>query len=943
MGNLNLSGLISEESASHAAGEESGRARAILAVGEINNKRDARSSRTTAWPVVAMAAGEGGHVLQISAIRPVKWDWAQFSFPAGGLESGFHGSWRSDGSPITQIKFAAKPKQFDSIRWLVMQKETSTTIFEPELRAKPVARKTSMLGRQIVTVEHIAINPVVTLTSQMTGGRAHCDFSVNIGSEEEAPKLAIVDTSGTWYIWLLEREGQGKHRNTRAVLGRKGSWDPPLSTRPWGISDVSSKAYSIAWANRLRRTDDWIRGESPSGGTDHVSVGGLRNAFLGGLGTFNDRYNGLVICNSTQLQALSAADDKLTSWLDFARRDRADTLLSIQPFPGSPSYLFVLTTDAVHLLDVGVSEEHKTRHPNILVSCRHYRNARRESLKLSVTRLNPVEGEAASLVVLHATQNCRLDLFSFTVFEDGTAHFYHQLLQLPHVEAENGSHNGGIESLIAVPLQLRPEFKDSTVHNTNPNRAQFYQILGLTTALSLVSTIVAHSQGALEMLPSPTHSLHAGWSEKRRSRFLKNKTLRQSDRAFVIADADEEDHQLSVVLSAEPAATAKTIQLRYYVSRLVEDINLGFFGKGDTGNAVDDIHGPFDPIRLAAQDLFEDSHIPLRPILGFSNWWQPLNLPKDEEQWDYDLKQLGKNQEIELFECGNRASQLGLMDLFEKLSTNWSARLPADALKAMQWRYMELALERMAAEVYLSARGMYVAPQTTRDIAAKATLTVEREIDELPSSQPGSQRAFSTPRTTPSNSRATSEAFEDGTTSQPDEEQGEEDPAVARLRMYLPTVKFTPPPKNGPSRVIALWPEQRGVDPAEYNYHPTGKGPGAQAETTRRRRERAEERQRRKAERMAQLGIKMESVAESLSQPPTPTIRSSPPPAEVRSSQIHSQGFGFGSQSQSQSQGFGFGGFSQTMSQPLPGEFGTRQARLKKKVKVKVKMPRGFK
>lgn len=943
-GNLNLPGLISEESASHNAGEAAGCTRSILAVGEIHYMRGARSSRTTPWPVVAMAVGEGGHVLQISSIRPVKWSWSKSSFPVGGLESKFSGSWRSDGAPITQIKFATKLKQFDSIRWVVVQKETSTVIFEPELRAKPVNREASKLELQTAAAEHIALNPIVTLTSALTKSQTHCDFSLHLGSENEGPQLAIVDNLGTWSIWLLEREGQGKHRKTRPVLKRKGSWDPPLSTRPWGVGNFSNKAYSIAWINRFKSTDDWIRDESSLGGTDHASVGGLRNAFLSGLESSGDRYNGLVVCNSTHLQALSTADDKLTAWLDFSRRDRADTLLSIQAFPGSDSYLLVLTTDAVHLLDVGVTDEHKTRPPSILVSCRHYRNARRECLKMSMTRQNPVGGEEASLVVLYSTQNYRLDLFSFTIARDyGNAQFSHQRLQLPYFDEENRGGNRGIESLLAIPLQLRPDLKHGTTYDIKPSATQFFQIFGLTTELSLVSTIVSHSKGTLETLPIMTKSLDAGWSESRRSRFLRNKMLRQNEQAFVIADADDQDHQLSVVHPRESAVKAETVQLRYYFSRLVEEIDRGFFGEPDQGDAADDIDGPFWPVHLAAQDFDEGSHVSLRPVLGFSKWWQPLNLPKDEEQWELDLKQLRKKQEIQLFECGSVSSRLGLVDLFEKLSINWSARLPVDGLKAMQWRYMELALERMAAEVYLSVRGVYVAPRATRELAAKAALPVKGELvdneglDELPSSPPGSQHAFSMPRTTPSNSRATSEAFDDETRSQTEEGQGQEDPAVARLRMYLPSIKFTPPPRNGPSRVISLWPEQRGVDPTEYEYRPPGKGADAQAQAARQRREREEARRKRRAERKAQLGIKMEGIAESLSQqlPPPSTIRSSPPAPGVKNSQNHSQSFGFGSQSQSQSQGFGFGGFSQRMSQPLQGEFGNRQARLKKKVKAK--------
>lgn len=944
-GNVNLPDLISQESAIHEATKESGRTRSLLALGEINNLRDARSSRTTPWPIVAMTAGEGGHILEISSVRSDKWTWANYSFPVGGIESRFHGSWRGDGSPITQLKFAAKPKRFDSMRWIIMQKETSTTIFEPELRATPITSQTSMLGQQSTTVEHIAMNPIVTLTTTLTGGQSHCDFSMNMGSEGEAPHLAIVDGSGTWSIWLLDREGQGKHSKTRAVLQKIGSLDPPLSTHLRGVDRFSANSYSIAWVNRLKSSYEWARGESPSEESDHASFGGLCNALLSDHGASSKRCNDLVVCNSTHLQVLSAADDKLAIWLDFTRRDRADALLSIHPFPGLYSHLLVLTTDAVHLLNVGVDGEHITRPPSILVSCRHYRSADRECLKMSVTRTSPTKDEV--LVILYSAQGYRLDLFSFTVHQDhGTARFHHQLLQLSQLEAHNGGNNRGIESLMALPLQLRSDRKDDATQDTKRKETQFFQILGLATDLSLVSTLLAQSQGALRMLPVEIKTNETGWSERRRSRFLRNKILHCSQRAFVVADADEDDAQPSLVQPLELAVKTQTIQLRYYLERLVEEINRGFFGEAGQDDAAGNRQDPFWPILSAAQDLNQVSHVPLRPILDFSSLWQPISMPKDEDQWELDLKQLDKHQQVQLFECGRQAAKLGLMDLFEQLSINWSAKLPADGLKATQWEYMRLALERMAAEVYLSARGVYMAPQTTRDLAAKAALPVkdeidnERDLDETQSSQTGSQRAFSTPRITPSNSRATSEILDEKIERQEDDEQSQEDAAVARLRMYLPSIKFTPPPKSGLSRVLSLWPEQRGIDPAAYEYRSLDTDADARARAARLKRERYEERKRRKAERRAQLGIKMEEVAESLSQlPPPSSMRSSPlptPQPEVRSSRFHSQTSGFGSQSQShsQSQSFGFPG-QHTMSQPLPGAFASRKARLQKKVKPK--------
>lgn len=958
-GNVNLPATISEESRAQRSGEGKSRTGSILAIGEITNLRDARSSYTTACPVVAMAAGEAGHILQLSAINTVKCTLDKSVFPVGALDSSFCGSWRSDGTPISQIKFASKLKEFNSIRWLVVQRESSTTIFEPELRNKPISGMASILGQQISTAEHIAINPIVTITRDSTGGESHCDFSINFGLDGEVPQIAIIDKSGNWSVWYLTQHNGRRGTRTKTVLKKRGSWDPSLSTRSWNTSSCIDEAYSIIWTKGLNNTDEWEHDSDLSDDLGPARLCDLRNAFLGRVGTPSIRYDSLLICNSTQLQRLPALGDDLTTWLDFSRRGSSDILLGAQIFPGSPTHTFVLTTESIYLLDVSVAEGHETSPPVILVSCRHTRNHHKKTLKMSVTQLQGSENQAASLVLLYSTHDLRAEVFWFTISRhDRTAHFYHQVIQLPVSKRPDAKGSKGIESVTAIPLPLftsRQEkssgLKDGAAYQVHSNKVQFYQLFVLTTDLSMSSCVISVTQGAFQKQDSPLVLTKPRWDGNKTSRFIRNKFLQQSEQAFVMPDATEENSQLDIVRPSNTVASKKCVQLRYYFIKLMEEVNRGFFREEDHGPTTNDKNGPFIPVRETLErDKVAGDCISLKPLLSFSNFWQPLDLAGIEDEWDFNLKQLKEHQETRLFNCGTHDPRLSVMDVYEKLSINWSARLPAEHLKVMQWRYMELVLQRVAAEVYLSERGIYMVPQSTLDLAAKSLPATEKDnvedtLDELPSTQPMSQSAPSTPSATPS-TRATSEAVNDSQGSQQGDEPGEEDPVVARLRMYIPSIRFTPPHKNGPSRVLSLWPTKRGENPAEYKYEPSGKGPDAEAETVKRKKEK-EERRRRRAEKRTQLSIKMESAAESFSQPLPPTaIRSSPLPHDVGSSQVQSQGFVFGtqvqSQSQSQSQSFGFGGFSQTMSQPLPGEFGIRQNKLKKAKGKKALVKRGF-
>ncbi|KUI58771.1 hypothetical protein VP1G_06018 [Cytospora mali] len=635
----------------------------------------------------------------------------------GGAQPTFQGLWCSDGTAISQLKFATKLKQRDPLRWLIVQKRSSTTIFEPEIRAKPVENTVSMLSIDVGGEEHIAANPIVTLTTSDTGGDIHCDFSINLGLDDDAPQIAIIDRSGNWSVWYSERERHGITRTTKAIPKNKGNWDLPPSSGLTNGTGFMEESFRINWAAELRKADDWER-DSNASDNSRVLPNTLLKAYLAGLDT---------------------------------------------------------------------------------------------------------------------TQ----------------------------------------------------------------------------------------------------------------SRFERKKLLRDAEKAFVIPDIVEEDKQLSVIRPEEGVINHDTLQLRSYLVKVVEEINRGFFGQSASESMGSIAVDPFGPIQEALGNREADDHAALKPLLSFSQIWQPLDLPEVDVQWDAQLRQLQKSSSIQLFECGRYGSRLGVLEFFEAFSVNWSARLPAESLKPVQWRYIELVLERMAAEVYLSEKGVYRVPPSTMELALKALprernsqVSIEDDVEDLPHSQPRSDAVLPTPSATPSSSRATSEAADHSQKSEEDEEQQEEDPAVTRLRMYLPSIKFTPPAKQGQSRVLSFWPEQRGSDPAEYKYSPTGK-PDAESEAAKRRRQRDEERRRRRAERRAQIGVKMERSGEAFSQPLMPSfIRSSPPPQMFANSQAPMRSSGFDSQqSQGQSQSFGF---SQTMSQPLPGEFGTRESRLRKKAKAKKKAQIGF-
>lgn len=951
LGNLDLPRLISRETRAQGSGRKQTQPGSLLAVGEIFDLKNTKSSRITTCPVVALAAGEAGHILQLAAINPETWKWGGSDFVAGASQANFQGSWCSDGSSISKIEFATKLKQYDTIRWLIVQRDASTTIFEPELRAKPVAGTASMSGGEDGTAEHIAMNPVASLTINMTGGESHCDFSMNLGSNELGPQIAIIDRSGNWSIWYIGRTGHGRTRAIKAVLMKKGSWQFPNPSP--SIPDPQRTAYRVVWTSRSNRFDEWQRESSPSTHSDPVADNS-QAAFLVDLDRSRLKGDGLLVCDQTQLQVLDVEGERTPSRLIFARKYGMDTILDARAFCGSSFHVFVLTTDKLYLLDVTLVEGQEVKSPHILASCHHFRNDPAEVLKISTTKLRSAYGEVSTLVAVYSAQSFRVDLLWFILDQrDGTARFHRQVVHFQGLGTANMGLPQGIESLAAVPLHVTPS--KGKGHQTSPEKTdlftqaddtQLYQLFALTADLSLSSSIVALTQGVQQNLLIPVKSGSLSWTDERRTRFLRRKWLRETDQAFVVPDKTEVAKPSSVVNVPKQAHGHDTIQLRFYMLKLVQEINRAYAGDTAQGSVNSTGVELFESVQAAMNSREEDEHDALKPLSKFSDLWRPLDLSTLNDEWDFNIRRLQKSQHAKIFECGAYGAKQSIMEFFEKLSINWSATLPAESLKANQWRYMELALERMAAEVYMSERGIYMVPQSTLDLISQSVpeeALVKGEEDDygFPSSQPRSSQALPTPSATPSSSRATSEAVDSTADSQEDKDIGLEDPAVARLRIFLPSMKFTPPPKSGPSRVISLWPEQRGIDPSEYEYRAPGQEPDERAEARRRHQERKEELRRRRKEKQARLGIKIEGTGESYSQPyQPPMIRSSPPPQDVGSSTQHiasSPGFGGpGLGSQSQSQGLSQEiGISQMMSQPVPGQFGRRPGLKKGKAKAK--------
>lgn len=189
----------------------------LLATGEISDLSDPESVQ--GHPVLALTAGPLGDTLRLVSLAKQQWTWAKeqevvvvLNAPDTRLEKEFV---QSRGEPISSVKFALDIKRPGPIRWLIVQKASSTTIYEPELY--DFGSGTDGAPPKLFS------NPLATIRRTHTGGGAQSDFAFRSVSGE-APQLVIVDELGHWSLWEAGgRKAVGRPRTFELALQMHGS------------------------------------------------------------------------------------------------------------------------------------------------------------------------------------------------------------------------------------------------------------------------------------------------------------------------------------------------------------------------------------------------------------------------------------------------------------------------------------------------------------------------------------------------------------------------------------------------------------------------------------------------------------------------------------------------------------------------------------------------
>ncbi|KAM0335169.1 hypothetical protein ACHAQA_000210 [Verticillium albo-atrum] len=931
----------------------------LFAIGQMANLTDPRRPRVK--PVIAMAAGESGELLRLAAMNDSTWRWGGHQSPAlhqlhlDASDADEVAHWAQDDSPITQVKAALSLSGYEPSRYIIVQKKLSTTVLMPQYRTIPVAREHSGVGEDRERPSRIDPKPVLTISSQHTGGNPHADVAFCPGSEGRPELLAVVDDFGYWYVW----EMQGRIKATR------GEFEPSLRSYghiEQGILDTQPAPMDTPTAAATHGIL-WIG--SPEPDWNHWDAALMASADSGGIPlSASPRATTLLVWSRTQL-GLVDLRTSTSAILDIPwQKTRKEVILDVKLYPANKRQIVVLTTSSLFWIDVlpqGVAGQ-KRGGPKILMSCAHLRSANNRFLKLKVHHGWSELGDDASLVCLHSSRNPDIDIYAFSMHETtGLPQFQHHMVRVPGIGQGDDEKTLEMQTFCLAPAML-----SAPTDPTGPGAVQlkhgdrFWQLFVLNQDLGLKCSTVAATSGPSDDIRLPDRLKLTGRRRKivsqRRTAFIQ-----QLADVFVVPDAFGEMDDL-IRLKQGAGGDLALIQdevgsTRRWPRSKVEGIDLLFFRVGVSMESVavesrqveaNGLYPGFDFVHRAVRECLNQADKKL-PLCTLRDYQPAMEAPPmgeaNEEVWDSRLQNFLNLNDQRIIIQATSPRFFGLpvdMNLsYSALRRHCEELWPVTEGSPEAQISRQLALAETAEASMRSLFGIAAFDFDTAEGNDGLTSWVPEPKAVNPESQIGSTQrtAYPTPRATASVSPGPSSQFESSQprssqTSQPASQDVDVPGALQRLSMLAHHVNTTAKPPGPPHPVLSYWPEERGAP--THGYQSTVLTASSQRlEAVRDRFRRIESRRQKRSRIMdGSSRAATQDLASSSQLPPLPSSPSMParamalPPAVSQQPQMAFRPLVSSSQAAPSSQVAP----AMIMSQTVPGVHG-RRPQGKKKVK----------
>jgi RNA polymerase I-specific transcription initiation factor RRN6 len=513
LGGPDLGALLSQEIRGLKDADAAPPVSSLLALGEITDLREA--IQVTSQPAIAFASGEGGHILQILTLTPDErgWDDEGLALRFGTTQSSGRGQWIEDGNPITMIKFAVDPQKYDPIRWIIVQKITSTIILEPEIRKTPL-KGNRLRGVDSRATLQISANPLFAISADKTGGGSQSDVSFNPASSGAPPQLAIINKTGYWSIWDVTGNRSARPKVLRPVLRVCGSMDSgPIPALPLG-SRGNQTVHRVSWLFQSKEASP--QDQNYSERTPRLLP----------------RADHILACNDTALRVISIADGKFQTGLSVARPGKAERILDVRICPFDASKAFVLTTTTLFWVSNEPAGAGGVRLA-VIISSPHYKKPNDETLRLGVSPGIDLGHTLACFVCVYSSADAQASAFWFTKpTAEGPAQFFYRTIYLDGPAGLNSMALSLLPSLYNQSGKvLAGDRKSSALH-----LARFFQMFILGPDMGLGSSVIAWSPFPFGNVEPPTTTSRLEQSGSRRK-----KLMLHLGEAFVVPDGFD-DH-----------------------------------------------------------------------------------------------------------------------------------------------------------------------------------------------------------------------------------------------------------------------------------------------------------------------------------------------------------------------------------------------------------------
>ncbi|KAI0130821.1 RNA polymerase I-specific transcription initiation factor RRN6-like protein [Daldinia grandis] len=878
----------------------------LFAIGELSDTSDPR--KNSGAPLIAIVTGEASDILRLAKPSTEEWQWGEDDSVSlqtsdmKGTDEFILCKEDELAGPIRYLKSVVDSKKYDPTRWVIVQRDSGTRVFRPEYRRTPTVSDYT----NVETPSRIDANPLFALSKSQTGGNPHSDTSFNPGIRSKPPQFGLIDECGFWSIWDVShiRIRTGKPRVNLSKCGHieKGVLSH-LPSRGTGIAQW----HKILWVGCPGSLEELQAVDFE----EDMDISEAQGPFPQLV-----RSSTLLLCNSKLVRLLDLANNTFLPNQPLLGERGQDSILDVHTNLQDTQYIFVLTTSKLFVVRVystqGQDWGEVQKSSAIVLSVSHFRDSFDQSLKLAVTPGAASFSHVTSLVFVYSGNNTQVDLYSVTMPKKNPARVSYHREAVSLGALHRSSPSIALQSICFHPTPIILKSPNTLAEFTRhlvQQKVRFYQLSAMTKDMCLLSTLCASTSTlAINQIKFPDHRVSRTRNRsKERKRLLKYMTSH-----FVVPD-DINVH------SCEDGSVQDTTKIfhpwptiRRPLGVLYEYICTAFSlqvkkGQEQTSREENFSSHPFDRVGAVIRQAIQDGTMPATTLFEMiDDLALPADLSQAATEWDFEIEQLGYiNRDITLIALNRPLSQVtrpatSLQGLF---SAFFSMTASSSSSEAKQNRIQETrstVFQQVACDIYLSLFGLVHRQIESRQ--TRRSLTEELEsmaIDSQPETRIGSS------------SRSRPEVPISGPSTPRAESQGE-DPAMALLRSYTGTGKFVPAKRT---MLLDKW--EVGANPDTYvfdlerNKEVT---PGMQRRVKQLARE---SRKRRRAETLLQMQKDKEA-----------NLPATQPALDTRFFNQHSQPAADSSQTQAL-----MSDPLQTMSQPIPGIFGRRDERPKKKVK----------